>query len=289
MKVKLGLPKGSLQEATFKLFKKAGFNVACSSRSYIPSIDDDEINCLLIRAQEMSRYVEEGVLDCGLTGNDWIEENSSNVVRVAELRYAKQSLNPVRWVVAVAKDSPIKKVRDLKGCRIATELVNVTKKYLKKNKVNAEVEFSWGATEIKVPELVDAIVELTETGSSLRANNLKIIDVVCYSTTWLIANKKTWKNVLKKKKIENIALLLKGAILAEEMVGLKMNVMEKNLKKILKILPAMQKPTISSLTQSNWVAVETIISEKEVRELIPKLKRAGVVGIIEYPLNKAIY
>lgn len=289
MKVKLGLPKGSLQEATFKLFKKAGFNVACSSRSYIPSIDDDEINCLLIRAQEMSRYVEEGVLDCGLTGNDWIEENSSDVVRVAELRYAKQSLNPVRWVVAVAKDSPIKKVRDLKGCRIATELVNVTKKYLKKNKVNAEVEFSWGATEIKVPELVDAIVELTETGSSLRANNLKIIDVVCYSTTWLIANKKTWKNILKKKKIENIALLLKGAILAEEMVGLKMNVMEKNLKKILKILPAMQKPTISSLTQSNWVAVETIISEKEVRELIPKLKRAGVVGIIEYPLNKAIY
>ncbi len=289
MKVKLGLPKGSLQEATFKLFKKAGFSVACSSRSYIPSIDDDEINCLLIRAQEMSRYVEEGVLDCGLTGNDWIEENSSDVVRVAELRYAKQSLNPVRWVVAVAKDSPIKKVRDLKGCRIATELVNVTKKYLKRNKVNAEVEFSWGATEIKVPELVDAIVELTETGSSLRANNLKIIDVVCYSTTWLIANKKTWKNASKKKKIENMALLLKGAILAEEMVGLKMNVMEKNLKKILKILPAMQKPTISSLTQSNWVAVETIISEKEVRELIPKLKRAGVVGIIEYPLNKAIY
>ena len=289
MKIRLGLPKGSLQESTFKLFKKAGFNVSCSSRSYIPSVDDDEINCLLIRAQEMSRYVEEGVLDCGLTGNDWIEENSSDVVKVAELRYAKQTLNPVRWVLAVPNNSPIKKVRDLKGTRIATELVSVTRKYLKKNKVKAEVEFSWGATEIKVPELVDAIVELTETGSSLRANNLKIIDVVCYSTTWLIANKKTWKNVLKKKKIENIALLLKGAILAEEMVGLKMNVMEKNLNKVLKILPAMQKPTISSLTQSNWVAVETIICEKEVRELIPKLKRAGVVGIIEYPLNKAIY
>jgi len=289
MKIRLGLPKGSLQESTFKLFKKAGFNVSCSSRSYIPSIDDDEINCLLIRAQEMSRYVEEGVLDCGLTGNDWIEENSSNVIKVAELKYAKQTLNPVRWVVAVPKDSSIKKAKDLKGARIATELVNVTKKYLKKNKVNAEVEFSWGATEIKVPELVDAIVELTETGSSLRANNLKIIDVVCYSTTWLIANKKTWKNLSKRKKIENIALLLKGAILAEEMVGLKMNVMEKNLKDVLKILPAMQKPTISSLTQDKWVAVETIICEKEVRELIPKLKQAGVVGIIEYPLNKAIY
>ena len=289
MKIRLGLPKGSLQESTFKLFKKAGFNVSCSSRSYIPSIDDDEINCLLIRAQEMSRYVEEGVLDCGLTGNDWIEENSSNVIKVAELKYAKQSLNPVRWVVAVPKDSSIKKAKDLKGARIATELVNVTKKYLKKNKVNAEVEFSWGATEIKVPELVDAIVELTETGSSLRANNLKIIDVVCSSTTWLIANKKTWKNLSKRKKIENIALLLSGAILAEEMVGLKMNVMEKNLKNVLKILPAMQKPTISSLTQDKWVAVETIICEKEVRELIPKLKRAGVVGIIEYPLNKAIY
>jgi ATP phosphoribosyltransferase len=289
MKIRLGLPKGSLQESTFKLFKKAGFNVSCSSRSYIPSIDDDEINCLLIRAQEMSRYVEEGVLDCGLTGNDWIEENSSNVVKVAELRYAKQSLNPVRWVVAVPKDSPVKKAKDLKGARIATELVNVTKKYLKRNKVNADVEFSWGATEIKVPELVDAIVELTETGSSLRANNLRIVDVVCYSTTWLIANKKTWKNISKRKKIENIALLLQGAILAEEMVGLKMNVMEKNLKEVLKILPAMQKPTISSLTQSKWVAVETIIYEKEVRELIPKLKRAGVVGIIEYPLNKAIY
>jgi ATP phosphoribosyltransferase len=289
MKIRLGLPKGSLQESTFKLFKKAGFNVSVSSRSYLPSVDDEEIDCLLIRAQEMSRYVEEGVLDCGLTGNDWIEENSSDVVKVAELRYAKQSLNPVRWVVAVPKDSSIKKAKDLKNKRIATELVNVTKKYLKKNKVKADVEFSWGATEIKAPELVDAIVELTETGSSLRANNLRIVDVVCYSTTWLIANKKTWKNTSKKKKIENIALLLRGAILAEEMVGLKMNVTEKNLQKILKILPAMQKPTISSLTQGKWVAVETIIYEKEVRELIPRLKQAGAVGIIEYPLNKAIY
>jgi ATP phosphoribosyltransferase len=289
MKMRLGLPKGSLQESTFKLFKKAGFNVSVSSRSYLPSVDDEEIDCLLIRAQEMSRYVEEGVLDCGLTGNDWIEENSSDVVKVSELMYAKQSLNPVRWVVAVPKDSRIKKAKDLQGKRIATELVNVTRKYLKKNKVKADVEFSWGATEIKAPELVDAIVELTETGSSLRANNLRIVDVVCYSTTWLIANKKSWKNKTKRKKIENIALLLKGAILAEEMVGLKMNVMQKNLSKIIKLLPAMQKPTISSLTQDKWVAVETIIYEKKVRELIPALKQAGAVGIIEYPLNKAIY
>lgn len=287
--MRLGLPKGSLQESTFKLFKKAGFNVSVSSRSYLPSVDDEEIDCLLIRAQEMSRYVEEGVLDCGLTGNDWIEENSSDVVKVSELMYAKQSLNPVRWVVAVPKDSRIKKAKDLQGKRIATELVNVTRKYLKKNKVKADVEFSWGATEIKAPELVDAIVELTETGSSLRANNLRIVDVVCYSTTWLIANKKSWKNKTKRKKIENIALLLKGAILAEEMVGLKMNVMQKNLSKIIKLLPAMQKPTISSLTQDKWVAVETIIYEKKVRELIPALKQAGAVGIIEYPLNKAIY
>jgi ATP phosphoribosyltransferase len=289
MKMILGLPKGSLQESTFKLFKKAGFNISVSSRSYLPSVDDEEINCLLIRAQEMSRYVEEGVLDCGLTGNDWIEENSSDVVKVSELMYAKQSLNPVRWVVAVPKDSRIKKAKDLQGKRIATELVSVTRKYLKKNKVKADVEFSWGATEIKAPELVDAIVELTETGSSLRANNLRIVDVVCYSTTWLIANKKAWKNKAKRKKIENIALLLKGAILAEEMVGLKMNVMQKDLSKIIKILPAMQKPTISNLTQGKWVAVETIIYEKKVRELIPALKQAGAVGIIEYPLNKAIY
>lgn len=289
MNIKLGLPKGSLQESTFRMFKKAGYNISLSSRSYIPVVDDEEIDSLLIRAQEMSRYVEEGVLDCGLTGNDWIEENSSKVVKVAELIYAKQSNNPVRWVVAVPNSSPIKKPKDLAGKRIATELVNVTKKYLKKKKIKAEVEFSWGATEIKAPELVDAIVELTETGSSLRANNLRILDVVCYSTTWLIANKKSWQNKAKRKKIENIALLLKGAIMAEEKVGLKMNVKSSDLEKILKTLPAMKTPTISQLTQKGWCAIETIIDERVVRELIPKLKKAGAVGIIEYPLNKAIY
>ncbi len=289
MKIKLGLPKGSLQESTFRMFKKAGFNVSVSSRSYLPVIDDDEIGCILIRAQEMSRYVEEGVLDCGLTGNDWIEENSSDVVRVEELIYAKQGLNPVRWVVAAPNSSSIKKPKDLEGKRIATEVVKLTKKYLKSRKIKAEVEFSWGATEIKAPELVDAIVELTETGSSLRANNLRIVDVVCQSTTWLIANKSSWKNKQKRRKIENIALLLKGAILAEEKVGLKMNVKNSDLDKVIKLIPAMQTPTVSSLIQKDWVAVETIIDEKVVRKLIPELKKAGAVGIIEYPLNKAIY
>ncbi|OGW78739.1 MAG: ATP phosphoribosyltransferase [Omnitrophica bacterium RIFCSPHIGHO2_02_FULL_46_20] len=287
--LKLGLPKGSLQEATVRMFKKAGFFIGISERSYFPSIDDDEIEAILFRAQEMSRYVEDGILDCGITGNDWILENSSNVVRVAELIYSKQSLRPVRWVLAVPQDSKVKSVKDLKGKRIATELVNVTKNYLKKNKVNAKVEFSWGATEVKAAIGIDAIVEVTETGSSLRANKLREIATVCESTTQLIAFRKSWLNPWKRAKMENIALLLKGAILAEEKVGLKMNVPKKDLKAVLAILPSMKKPTISNLSDPDWYDVDTIIDEKTAKKLIPELKRAGAQGIIEYPLNKVIY
>ena len=287
--LKLGLPKGSLQEATVRMFKKAGFFIGISERSYFPSIDDDEIEVILFRAQEMSRYVEDGILDCGITGNDWILENSSNVVRVAELIYSKQSLRPVRWVLAVPQDSKVKSVKDLKGKRIATELVNVTKNYLKKNKVNANVEFSWGATEVKAAIGIDAIVEVTETGSSLRANKLREIATVCESTTQLIAFRKSWLNPWKRAKMENIALLLKGAILAEEKVGLKMNVPKKDLKTVLAILPSMKKPTISNLSDPDWYDVDTIIDEKTAKKLIPELKRAGAQGIIEYPLNKVIY
>jgi ATP phosphoribosyltransferase len=287
--LKLGLPKGSLQEATVRMFKKAGFYIGISERSYFPSIDDDEIEVILFRAQEMSRYVEDGILDVGLTGNDWILENGSNVVRVAELIYAKQSMRPVRWVLAVPQDSKIKKVKDLKGKKIATELVSVTKNYLKENKVKADVEFSWGATEVKAAIGVDAIVEVTETGSSLRANKLREVATVCESTTQLIANRKSWMIPWKRDKIENMALLLKGAILAEEKVGLKMNVTNENLKTVLAVLPAMKKPTISNLSDPGWVDVDTIIDEKVVKYLIPKLKRAGAEGIIEYPLNKVIY
>ena len=285
MKLKLGLPKGSLQEATVRMFKKAGFCIGISERSYFPSIDDDEIECILFRAQEMSRYVEDGILDVGITGNDWILENGSSVVRVAELIYAKQSMRPVRWVLAVPENSKIKSVKGLKGKSIATELVNVTKSYLKKNKVRANVEFSWGATEVKAAVGVDAIVEVTETGSSLRANKLREVATVCESTTQLIANRKSWMTPWKRDKIENLALLLKGAILAEEKVGLKMNVARKDLKAVLGLLPAMKKPTISNLTDSDWVDVETIIDEKVVKYLIPELRRAGAQGIIEYPLN----
>jgi len=287
-KLKLGLPKGSLQEATVRMFKKAGFNLGMSERSYFPSIDDSEIECILLRAQEMSRYVEDGILDVGLTGNDWIRENGSNVVRVSELIYAKQSMRPVRWVLAVPQDSKVKSVKDLKGKRIATELVRVTEEYLKKNKVKASVEFSWGATEVKALIGLDAIVEVTETGSSLRANKLREVAIVCESTTQLIANRKSWINPWKRDKIENLAMLLKGAIAAEEKVGLKMNVPKADLKAVLSILPAMKKPTISNLSDSNWVDVDTIIDEKTVKYLIPKLKRAGAQGIIEYPLNKVI-
>lgn len=289
MKLKLGIPKGSLQDLTIKLFKKAGFNINVSTRSYFPSIDDQEIEAVLFRAQEMSRYVENGIIDCGITGRDWILENNSKVIKVAELVYAKQSLKPVRWVLAVPEGSSVKKVKDLKGKRIATELVNVTKSYLKRKGVRADVEFSWGATEAKTRMGIDAIVEVTETGASLRANGLRIIDTICESTTQFIANKKTWQNSWKKKKIEKIVLLLKGAILAEQKVGLKMNVSKKDLNKVLKILPAMKKPTISSLAQKGWFDIDTIIDEEVVKEIIPRLKKAGAQGIIEYPLNKVIY
>ncbi len=287
-KLKLGLPKGSLQEATFKMFLKAGFKVSVGSRSYFPSIDDPEIEPVLLRAQEMPRYVETD-LDCGITGEDWIQENDAKVIRVKELVYAKQSMSPVRWVIAVPENSAIKKVSDLKGKQIATELVNVTKKFLKARNVSADVEFSWGATEAKVAQgLVDAIVELTETGSSLRANKLKIIDTVCQSSTKIIANPKSYKDPWKKEKIQELAMLLEGAIIAEGKVGLKMNVKCVNLKKVLNALPALKRPTISNLSDAGWVAVETIIDEMVVREIIPKLKKAGAEGIVEYPLNKII-
>ena len=289
MKLKLGLPKGSLQEATIRMFKKAGFNISIGSRSYFPSIDDIEIEPFLLRAQEMARYVADGALDCGITGNDWTIESGKQVVKVCDLIYGKQGLRPVRWVLAVPNDSKIKSAKDLKGKRIATELVNATKAYFKKKKVSADVEFSWGATEAKVGAgLVDAIVELTETGASLRANNLRIIDTICESTTLVVANKASWKNQWKRQKIESIALLLKGALAAEEKVGLKMNVEEKNLKKVISILPAMKKPTISKLSQKGWCAIETIVEETIVRNIIPKLKKQGAQGIIEYPLNKVI-
>jgi ATP phosphoribosyltransferase len=289
--LKLGLPKGSLQEATFKMFKKAGFNISLSNeRSYFPSIDDAEIEPVLLRAQEMSRYVQDGALDCGITGNDWILENKSDVLRITDLVYAKQGLNKVRWVLAVPQDSGLKSVKGLSGKRVATELVNVTKEYFKKNKVRVEVEFSWGATEVKVSAgLVDAIVELTETGRSLRANRLTEIATICESTTQFIANRSAYKDNWKKAKMEQIAMLLKGAIFSEEKVGLKMNVKKSDLKKVLARLPALKKPTVSGLSEEGWLAIETIIDERIVRVLLPELKKAGAQGIIEYPLNKVIY
>ncbi len=287
-KLRLGLPKGSLQESTLRMLKKAGFSINVSSRSYFPSIDDPEIEPVLLRAQELPRYVQNGVLDCGITGADWILENNAKVQVICDLAYAKQSMNPVRWVLAVPNDSKIKSVKDLKGKLIATELVNVTKRYLAKNKVKADVEFSWGATEAKVPELVDAIVELTETGSSLRAHNLKIIETLCRSTTQLIANKTSCKDNWKKTKIENIALLLSGAINAEGKVGLKLNVQKAKLEKVLAILPAMKNPTISNLSRKDWFAIEIITDEKLVRELIIRLKKAGAEAIIEYNLTKVV-
>ena len=288
MMLKLGLPKGSLQENTFNIFKKAGFNISANSRSYFPDIDDPEIECMLIRAQEMSRYVEDGILDCGITGKDWIIENNSKVQEVSDLIYSKQGFGKVRWVLAVPNDSKIRSAKDLKGKRIATEAINLTKNYLKKNKVKAEVEFSWGATEVKPPKLADAIVEITETGSSLRANNLKILDTVLESNTKLIANKKAIKDPAKKKKIDQINMLLQGAINATSKVGLKMNVNKAAVKKVISILPALQKPTISELSDKSWVDIDTIVNEKIVRGIIPKLKSAGAQGIVEYPLNKII-
>jgi ATP phosphoribosyltransferase len=288
-KLRLGLPKGSLQDATIEKMAKAGFNVQLSSRSYIPYVDDDELEIRLIRAQEISRYVEHGYLDCGITGHDWIQENGSDVHEVGEFVFSKISRQPTRWVLAVPEDSPIKSVRDLEGKRIATEVVNLTNNYLKKNGVKAEVEFSWGATEVKAHELVDAIVEVTETGSSLRANKLRIVDTLLTSTPRLIANHGSWKDAWKRKKIETLALLLRGALEAEAKVGLKMNIEQSRLANLLKTLPALRNPTIAQLSQPGWVAVETIIDEHIVREIIPQLKAAGAEGIIEYPLNKVVY
>ena len=288
-KLRFGLPKGSLQEATIEKMAKAGYNIQVSSRSYIPYVDDDELEIRLIRAQEISRYVDHGYLDCGITGFDWISENSSDVHEVGEFLFSKATRQPARWVLAVMEDSPVKTVKDLEGKRIATEVVNLTKRYLEKHGVKAEVEFSWGATEFKAHELVDAIVELTETGSSLRANKLRIVDTLLQSTPRLIANHDAWRDDWKRKKIETLALLLKGALEAEAKVGIKMNIAEKNLAMLLQSLPALRNPTVSNLSQPGWVAVETIIDEHVVRELIPQLKAAGAEGIIEYPLNKVVY
>ena len=287
-KMVIGLPKGSLQEATFYMLKKAGFTVTVGTRSYVPAVDDPEIEARLIRAQEISRYVEQGILDCGITGYDWIVENGSEVIEVADLVYAKQGLRPVRWVVAVPDKSPIKTVKDLAGRRIATEAVGLTRKFLKAEGVKAEVEFSWGATEVKAPDLCDAIVELTETGSSLRANNLKIIATVLESTTKLVANKTAWADPWKHRKISQLSLLLNGALAAETRVLLKMNVAEKKISQVLPILPALHAPTVNRLSSDGWVAVESVVEEKVVREIIPKLKAAGAAGIIEIPLNKII-
>ncbi len=288
-KLRLGLPKGSLQDATIEKMAKAGFNVQVSSRSYVPYVDDDEMEIRLIRAQEISRYVELGYLDCGITGHDWVKENGSDVHEVGEFLFSKVSRRPARWVLAVPEDSPIKTVKDLEGKRIATEVVNLTKSYLKKHGVKADVEFSWGATEVKAHELVDAIVEVTETGSSLRANNLRVVDTLLSSTPRLVVNHDAWKNAWKRKKIETLAMLLRGAIEAEAKVGLKMNIEQSRLANLLKTLPALRTPTISQLSLAGWVAVETIIDEHIVREIIPALKAAGAEGIIEYPLNKVVY
>jgi ATP phosphoribosyltransferase len=287
--LKFGLPKGSLQDATIEKMAKAGFNIQVSSRSYIPYVDDVELDIRLIRAQEISRYVEHGYLDCGITGHDWIKENNSDVQEVGEFIFSKISRQPTRWVLCVPEQSPVKTVKDLQGKRIATEVVNLTKSYLRKHKVKADVEFSWGATEVKAHELVDAIVEVTETGSSLRANKLRIVDTLLTSTPRLIANHSSWKDKWKKQKIETISLLLRAAMEAETKVGMKLNIAEKNLAKLLQSLPALRNPTISKLSQDGWVAVETIIDEHVVRELIPQLKAAGAEGIIEYPLNKVVY
>ncbi len=286
MKLKIGLPKGSLQEATLELMGRAGFKVRLSERSYYPTIDDEEMQAMLVRAQEMPRYVEEGILDCGFTGRDWVEERQANVLTVAELLYAKGSLKPIRWVLAVPEDSPIQKPQDLKGKRIATELVQVTRRYFESRGIDVKVEFSWGATEAKVPDLVDAIVELTETGASLRANRLCIVDVVMESITLFIANRKAYENSWKRRKVENLTLLFQGAIVAREKVGLKMNVSKENLEKVLKRLPALRRPTVSPLADGGWFALETVVDESLVRKIIPELKRLGAEGIIEYPLNK---
>ena len=287
-KLRLGIPKGSLQDATIELFQRAGFQIQVGSRSYFPVVDDEELDCVLIRAQEMARYVEDGVLDAGLTGRDWIRENDAKVIEVADLIYAKQSFRKVRWVLAVPEDSPIQGPKDLAGKVVATELVKATERYLARHGVQAKVEFSWGATEVKPPLLADAIVEVTETGSSLRANKLKIIDTVMESNTVLIANQAAWQDAWKRQKLENIKLLLEGAMLAYGKVGLMLNVHKDNLSAVLGVLPALKRPTISELSETGWVAVNTILEEKLVRTIIPQLKQAGAQGIVEYPLNKIV-
>jgi ATP phosphoribosyltransferase len=288
VKLKLGVPKGSLENATIDLFRRAGFNITTSSRSYFPAVDDPEIECMLIRAQEMARYVEDGVLDAGLTGRDWVEEQAAGVETVADLIYAKQSFGKVRWVLAAPESSPFRSVHDLQGKTIATELVRTTERYLAGKGVKARVEFSWGATEVKPPELADAIVEVTETGSSLRANKLRIIETVLESNTQLIANRTSWQDDWKRRKLEDIKLLLEGAINALGSVGLMLNVRRDDLAAVLDVLPALKNPTISQLSDERWVAVNTIIEEATVRTIIPRLKDAGAQGIVEYPLNKIV-
>ncbi len=287
-KLMLGIPKGSLEKSTAEMFAKAGYKISISSRSYYPTIDDDEIECMLIRAQEMSRYIEKGILDCGLTGHDWIEENGSDVDEVAELVYGKVGRKPLRWVLAVPEGSDIKEAKDLEGKLIATEAVGMTKRYLARHGVNASVEFSWGATEVKPPKLADAIVEITETGSSLRANKLDIIDTLCESTTRFIANKEAMADDFKKNKIEKIAMLLKAVLAAEGKVGLMLNIRENDLDKALAKLPALERPTVSALAEEGWVAVSTIVDEYIVRDLIPDLTACGATGIVEFPLNKIV-
>jgi len=287
--LKLGIPKGSLEEATVSLFAKAGYNITIKSRSYFPSIDDNEIECMLIRAQEIARYVEKGVLDAGLTGKDWVQENRADVVEIADLVYSKTSSRPVRWVLAVPNDSLIKSVKDLQGKRIATEAVNMTIDYLKKHGVTADVEFSWGATEVKPPKLVDAIVEITETGSSLRANNLRIIETLMESNTKFVMNKEAYSDPWKKKKVERIVLMLQSAMAANGQVGLMMNVPKNKLDEVMKILPKGKKPTIAELTDSNWVDLGVILEEKLVRDIAPDLKAIGVEDIVEYSINKIIH
>jgi len=288
MKLNLGIPKGSLESATVDLFRRAGFQITVSSRSYFPAVDDPEIECMLIRAQEMARYVEDGVLDAGLTGHDWVIENDTQVHTVADLIYAKQSFGKVRWVLAVPENSSVQTVKDLEGKTIATELVQATRRYLAANGVKAKVEFSWGATEVKPPVLADAIVEVTETGSSLRANNLRIVETVLESNTQLIANVASWADPWKRRKLEDIHMLLEGAINALGKVGLMMNVHRDNLARVLEALPALRRPTISNLSEENWLALNTIIDESTVRSIIPRLKKAGAQGIVEYPLNKIV-
>jgi ATP phosphoribosyltransferase len=287
-RLKLGLPKGSLQEASLQLFRRAGYEITINPRSYFPAIDDDEIDCMLIRAQEMARYVEDGVLDAGLTGKDWILENQATVVEVADLIYAKQTFGKVRWVLAVPEKSPFQCVKDLEGKVVATELVGVSKRYLEEKGVKAKVEFSWGATEVKPPVLADAIVEVTETGSSLRANGLRILETVLESNTKFIANRAAWDERWKRAKIETLAMLLQGAIEAAGKVGLMLNVLRQDLENVLAVLPALKRPTISQLSDPEWVAVNTVIEEKTVREIIPRLKGAKAQGIVEYPLNKIV-